>query len=150
MALFRRTIVIWSKNCIKNLRLAFIKPRRRMVVFLSVNASFCSDFWRKRNIYARSGFFVQSIFIDRNNNFQQKFLKPHWRYRLPELKCKKIVHHYFCKVLGVWKLPNFPYSGLKYARFEEFIHNPESVTRFVFAWRTIPLNKIVPNWIEAS
>ena len=33
-----------------------------------------SDFRRKRNIYARCGFFVQSFFADRNYSFQQKLL----------------------------------------------------------------------------
>ena len=37
----------------------------------------------------------------------------------------------FCKVLGVWKLPNWPCSGLNYARFEEFIHIAEKVTRII-------------------
>ena len=35
-------------------------------------------------------------------------------------------------------------------RFEEFIQNAESVTRIFYAWRIIPRNKIVLNWIEAS
>ena len=54
----------------------------------------------------------------------------------------------FCKVLEVWKLPNLPYSGLNYERFEVFVHNAESVTQIIYAWRIIPHNKIVPNWIE--
>ena len=33
-------------------------------------------------------------------------------------------------------------------RFEEFIHNADSVTQINCAWRIITLNKIVPNWIE--
>ena len=36
------------------------------------------------------------------------------------------------------------------ARFEEFIHNAESVAQIIYAWQIIPINKIVPNWIEAS
>ena len=54
----------------------------------------------------------------------------------------------FYKVLWVAKMPNWPCSGLNYARFEEFI-NSEIVTWIINAWRTISLNKIVPNWIEA-
>ena len=41
-------------------------------------------------------------------------------------------------------------SGLNYARFEEVIHNAESVTRIFYAWRIILHNKLVPNGIEAS
>ena len=37
----------------------------------------------------------------------------------------------FRKVLGVWKLPNWQCSGLNYARFEEFIHNAERLTRIM-------------------
>ena len=40
---------------------------------------------------------------------------------------------HFCKVLGVWKMPN----GLKYAHFEDFIQNLESVTQISFAWQFI-------------
>ena len=36
-------------------------------------------------------------------------------------------------------------SGLIYARFEDFIHNAETVTRNINACPNIPLNKIVPN-----
>ena len=75
---------------------------------------------------------------------------PHWRYWLPEIKCIKIFYLHFCKVLVVWKMPIWLCSGLNYARFEEFIHNAESVTRIIYAWRVIPHNKIVPKWIEAS
>ena len=32
----------------------------------------------------------------------------------------------------------------------EFIHNAESVTRIIYAWRIIPHNQIVLNIIEAS
>ena len=35
----------------------------------------------------------------------------------------------FSKVLGVWKLPNWLNSGLNYVRFEEFVHNVESVRK---------------------
>ena len=56
----------------------------------------------------------------------------------------------FFKALGVWKLPNWPFSGLNYARFEEFIDNAESKNWIIYAWRIIPLKKIVPSWIEAS
>ena len=41
-------------------------------------------------------------------------------------------------------------SGLNYARFEEFIHNAESVTRIIYALRIVPDNKIVPKLMEAS
>ena len=34
-------------------------------------------------------FFIQSIFTDRNNNFQKFFFNTHWRYQFPEFKCKK-------------------------------------------------------------
>ena len=48
----------------------------------------------------------------------QKFIFP-----IPPIK--KIPLIIFSKFKGVWKLPIWPYSGLIYARFENFIHNPE-------------------------
>ena len=61
-----------------------------------------------------------------------------------------LTSEYFCKVFWVWKLSNWPCSGLNYARSEEFLHIADSVTRNIYAWQIIPHNKIVPNWIEAS
>ena len=58
--------------------------------------------------------------------------------------------NYFFQSSGGWKLPNLSCSGLNYARFEEFIHNAESLTRIIYALRIIPHNKIVPKWIEAT
>ena len=51
----------------------------------------------------------------------------------------------FSKVLGVSKLPKWPYFGLNYARFEEFIQIAESVSRIIYAWQIIPHNKLVTN-----
>ena len=112
---------------------------------------FCSGFRRKRNIYTRCVFFIQSVLADRNNSFLPNFSIPYWRYRLSGFKFKKIFYpQFFWKVLGVWKLPNWPYSGLNYGRFEDFIHIFVSVTQIIYTWKIIPLSKIVPNWIEAS
>ena len=44
--------------------------------FIKANLDYCSDFRRKRNIYARCGFFSSVNFRDRNNSFQQTFLHP--------------------------------------------------------------------------
>ena len=33
-------------------------------------------------------------------------------------------------------------------RFEEFIHNVESVTHIFYAWRNIPHHKIIPNYLK--
>ena len=51
---------------------------------------------------------------------------------------------------GGLKMPNWQRSGLNYARFEEFIHNVESVTRTIYAWKIILQNTIVPNYIEET
>ena len=40
-------------------------------------------------------------------------------------------------------MPNWPCSGLNYARFEEFIHINDSVTRIIYAWRITPYNKML-------
>ena len=108
---------------------------------------FCSDFRIKRNIYARCGFFT-----DRNNNFQQKFL-----YHIEDIDfLSSNMKRFFLpriinwKVLGVWKLPILPCSGLHYARFEEFFDNAKRVTRITYARQFIPLNKIVPNWNKTA
>ena len=53
-------------------------------------------------------------------------------------------------VLGVWKSPIWPGSGLIYARFEGFIYIAENEMRIFYTLRIITHNKIVPNWIEAS
>ena len=42
-------------------------------------------------------------------------------------------------------MPNLACSGLNYARFEESIHNDESVTRIIHALRISPHHKIVTN-----
>ena len=46
----------------------------------------------------------------------------------------------FLKKMPIWK-----YAGLSYARFEDFVHNAESVTRTKYAWRIIAHNTIDPN-----
>ena len=62
--------------------------------------------------------------------FNKSFFIPHWRYRVLNSNLKRyFTSIIFCKVLGVWKLPNWPRSGLNYAHFEKFVHNAESVTR---------------------
>ena len=75
---------------------------------------------------------------------------PHRRYWLSKIKCIKIFYLHFCKVLVSWKMPIWLCSGLNYSRFEEFIHNAESVTQIIYAWWVIPHNKIVPKCIQAS
>ena len=106
---------------------------------------YCSDFRRKWNNYARCGFLIQSIFTDRNNKFQQFF----FLYPIENINfLSSNVKRYFTD--------NFLYSseGLKVAKFamfwtklcfEDFIHNTESLTRIIYKWRILPLNKIVSN-----
>ena len=77
--------------------------------------------------------------------FRQNFL-----YTIKDISfLSSYFKRHFNLSFGVWKLPKLPCSGLNYARFEEFIHNAESVTQIISAWRIIPHDKIVPNWIEA-
>ena len=104
--------------------------------------NYCSDFRKKRNIHARCGFFIQSIF--------GKILYPVEDIDTLKWNVKRYFTSdcFFCKVLGVWKLSIWPCSGLIYVRFEHFIHNVESVTQIIYAWR-LPHNKIFPNWIKA-
>ena len=53
-------------------------------------------------------FFIQPIFAYRNHSLRRKFFIPHWRYGLPEFKCKKMFYlQLFLEVLGVWKLAKF-------------------------------------------
>ena len=110
---------------------------------------FCSDIRKKNGIYMLGVvFFVQSIFADRNNIFWQTIFKTHWRYQLPEFKCKKIFYlqSFFVKF---WGFENCQFGNILRA-FEEFVYNAESVPRIIYARRIIPHNKIVPNWNEAS
>ena len=58
--------------------------------------------------------------------FSKHFIN-HWRYRLPEINFKKITSDLFLQSYGVWKLPFWPYSGLIYARYQDFNNNAESV-----------------------
>ena len=62
-----------SKKFEVNLPLRLFHPSlssnvKRYLTFHSF--SVCSDFRRKRNIYARCAFFIQSIFADRNDSFE--------------------------------------------------------------------------------
>ena len=91
-------------------------------------------------------FFIQSIFTDPNNNFHQKFLFSIEDIDFLSSNAKKIFHLqlFFVKFWGLENCQNFYVPGLNYARFKEFIHNAESVTRIIYAWRIIPHKKIVP------
>ena len=70
--------------------------------------------------------------------FNKNFLYPIEDIDFPSSNVKS----FFFKVLGV---SNWQCSGLNYARFEEFVHNAERITRIIYAWRLILHNKIVPN-----
>ena len=51
-----------------------------------------------------------------------------------KLNVKKIFYlQSFLQSSGSLKLPNWPCSGLSFARFEDSIHNAENVTRIVYA-----------------
>ena len=58
---------------------------------------------------------------------------------------KKFNNNPLMQSFGSLKLPIWLCCGLFYALFENFIHNIESVTRFIYAWQKIPHYKIVPN-----
>ena len=90
-------------------------------------------------------FIIQPIFADRNNSFRQKWFILHLRYWLFEFKCRKIFYLqvFFVKFWGFKNCQNG--YVLNYARFEEFIHIADSVTRIIYAWQVIPHNKVVPN-----
>ena len=72
-------------------------------------------------------FFIQSIFADRNNTFQQNFFLPFWIYLLSEFKFKKIFHLQLFFVKFWW------FENCQIAMFfEESIHNAESVARIIY------------------
>ena len=51
-----------------------------------------------------------------------------------KLNVKKVFYlQSFLQISGSLKLPNWPCSGLSFARFEDSIHNAEKVTRIVYA-----------------
>ena len=104
-----------------------------------IGIHFCSDcrllfrLSKKTEHLCSVWFFLFSHFLPIESSFRQKVFLRYWRYRLPEFKSKKNILPpiIFCKVLGVWKLPKWPCSGLNYARFEEFFRIVQSVTRFL-------------------
>ena len=51
----------------------------------------------------------------------------------------------FWIALGVFKLPISRSSGLYFARFEEFLHIADGVTRIIYAWQIIQHNKMFQN-----
>ena len=53
-----------------------LKVRNNCKISLDKTLCYCSDFRTKRNIHARCGFFIQSVFTVRNTKFQQNFLYP--------------------------------------------------------------------------
>ena len=57
----------------------------------------------------------------------------------------KNIFHLRLFFVKFWGFEIWACSGLNYARFEEFFLNAEIVTRMIYAWRIMPLNKIVPN-----
>ena len=134
--------IIYGNCMIRN----FVRLR-----FYWLARNFSADFRRKRNIYARCGFLFSQFSPIEIIVFDKVFLYPiieDTDFLSSDVK-DILPANIFCKVLGIWKLSNWPSSGLNYARFEEFIHIAESVTQIIYAWRIIPHNKIVPNWIEA-
>ena len=132
---FNQSIIIGRNNNFNKIFLHFID----YIDFLSSNVKryfisvfFCKVLW----FWTCSGL----------NYVQNYIFTFHWLYWLLEFKCKKIFYlRFLCKVLWFWTC-----SGLNFAYFEEFVYNSVSVTWTIYAWRKIPLKKIVRNWIEAS
>ena len=42
-------------------------------------------------------------------------------------------------------IANLAIPGLICGRFEDLVHNAESITQNIYAWQIIPHNKIAPN-----
>ena len=107
---------------------------------------------RKKNVYALGGFFGQFLAVE-----IIAFLKVIF-YPIKDIGSLKVnLKRCFTSDLvfaKLWEFDNCQYGyaqlGLSYARFEVFIPNAESVARIIYAWRTITLNKIVPNCTDAS
>ena len=74
-AVFKVFIVSFEDDSLIFFHVSIVKQNANSGVLPVVYTSFLmfcffhSDFWRKRNVYALSDFFTQSIFGDRNNSF---------------------------------------------------------------------------------
>ena len=142
-----------SSNLFFELSIGILKQETKHSPFLLI-----VPFSKKQKYLCLGVLFLLIQFsVIKKTGSNKKVFMPHWRFRL-QFKFKTYIkfktyflQSFFCKTLGVWKLPIWPCSGQIYAHIKGFIHNPESVTRTIYAWQKKSLtNKIFPKWIEGS